>query len=404
MSKTILNSSNDRLQIFVDHVAINKSLPKWKEAEKNITVEPSTETLVASNGPVGMTNTNSFVVAQTYVTPEGAKQRGFLLDPDSEINSTSPTDIYQTPEGISFNEIAAAGIKDLNRLIAEQKLKYVIGGYGSFGNTVYSLDYSSDYPTPYVNNDKKPTKFKKLIDRLFYRPQTEKKPEIDVTQFFTMVKALSKDSAANYVDRVSKYLIALHNAVDAGQTALQEELIKAMVTNKYEAALAANGYYYVVTEEQMVDFVKKCEKGLSLCYVKNFVRALPQEVVDKMNEANSLEIFDNYVILYYDKEKSPFKTSEKETAMEEAKRRDPILFGLIAGSEKLYYITDWIDEYCDLTLDKFVDTLGIEKEDLHVDGNLNKGKEKQSEEKSEEKTEKKPKSKKRHYNKKKTNI
>ena len=57
----------------------------------------------------------------------------------------------------------------------------------------------------------------------------------------------------------------------------------------------------------------------------------------------------------------------KETAKEEAKRRDPIIFGVIAGSKKLYYVDDWVDEYCDLTLDAFVDSLGITKDDLHFD-------------------------------------
>lgn len=41
-----------------------------------------------------------------------------------------------------------------------------------------------------------------------------------------------------------------------------------------------------------------------------------------------------------------------------------IIFGVIASSKKLYYITDWIDEYCDLTLEQFVDTLGIAKDDV----------------------------------------
>ena len=34
----------------------------------------------------------------------------------------------------------------------------------------------------------------------------------------------------------------------------------------------------------------------------------------------------------------------------------------------MYYITDWIDEYCDLTLEKFVDTIGITKESLQMEG------------------------------------
>ena len=49
---------------------------------------------------------------------------------------------------------------------------------------------------------------------------------------------------------------------------------------------------------------------------------------------------------------------------EEAKRKDPILFGVLAGSRKLYYITDWVDEYCDLSLEKFVDTIGVKKEEI----------------------------------------
>ena len=125
----------------------------------------------------------------------------------------------------------------------------------------------------------------------------------------------------------------------------------------------AEGYYYVIDEQTIVDFIKKCEKGLSLDYIKNFARPIPQEVVNKISKLNELEIFDNYVVLHYD----PEELSYKETEYERAKRKDPIIFGLIAGSKKLYYVTDWIDEYCDLTLEKFVDTLGIEKENLYID-------------------------------------
>ena len=184
-------------------------------------------------------------------------------------------------------------------------------------------------------------------------------------KFFSLVKATSKESAFTYRDRVSSYLKALHNSVDMGQTALQEELLKGLITNKYESLLYSEGYYYVIDEETIVDFIKKCEKGLSLDYIKNFTRPIPQHVVDKISKLNELEIFDNYVVLHYD----PKKTSFKETEYERAKRKDPIIFGLIAGSKKLYYVTDWIDEYCDLTIEKFVDTIGIDKEKLNMDNN-----------------------------------
>ena len=118
--------------------------------------------------------------------------------------------------------------------------------------------------------------------------------------------------------------------------------------------------YYAIGEKRVIDFAKKTERGVELTYLKNFVRPIPQEVVDKIMESNGYEVFDNYVIMHYD----PKKEHKKETKKEEAKRKDPIVFGVISGSRKLYYITDWIDEHCDLTLEKFVDTLGTTKDEF----------------------------------------
>lgn len=38
--------------------------------------------------------------------------------------------------------------------------------------------------------------------------------------------------------------------------------------------------------------------------------------------------------------------------------KDPILFGVMEHSRKLYYIGDWKDEYCDLTLEDMFTSLG----------------------------------------------
>ena len=51
-------------------------------------------------------------------------------------------------------------------------------------------------------------------------------------------------------------------------------------------------------------------------------------------------------------------TTREARAAEVAKRKDPILFGLIKGSRKLYFVGDWQDELCDLTFQQIVDKLG----------------------------------------------
>lgn len=375
MSRELLTNDKLHLKLFDDGVSINKNLQKWKRAEEH---EEKTESpKMGENEALDIVNSgNVFNIQMSNDGEEIASNNGrttaYSTDVDSEINSgTRWLPLYQTPEGLSFDEIASAGIKDLTRLIVEKKIKYVMAGYGSFGTTAYNGEYSiNTYPYDYsgakeYKQEKKESKIKRFFSKIFKKNKKEdEKYEFDAIKFFSLVKATSKESAFTYRDRVSNYLRALHNAVDIGQTALQEELLKGLITNKYESALFAEGYYYVIDEDTIVDFIKKCEKGLSLDYIKNFSRPIPQEVVNKISKLNELEIFDNYVVLHYD----PAKTAYKETEYERAKRKDPIIFGLIAGSKKLYYVTDWIDEYCDLTLEKFVDTLGIKKENLYIDG------------------------------------
>jgi hypothetical protein len=381
MSRELLTNDKQHLQLFEDGVSINKNLLKWKRAEqgiekteppKKVVVNDSTTNGTSSNSASYVTFNDASNVFSIGISNGGTPRNPDNEDVDSNMDAgTRWLPLYQTPEGLSFDEIASAGIRDLTRLIVEKKLKYVMAGYGSFGTTTYNGDYHTIYNTfegekPYFSPDDTPKKKKGFFARLFSKKEkkVEETYEFDAIKFFSLVKATTKESAFTYKDRVSNYLKALHNSADMGQVALQEELLKGLITNKYESLLYAEGYYYVIDEPTIVDFIKKCEKGLSLDYIKNFTRPIPQSVVDKISKLNELEIFDNYVVLHYD----PEKTAYKETEYERAKRKDPIIFGLIAGSKKLYYVTDWIDEYCDLTLEKFVDTLSITKDDLHMDG------------------------------------
>ena len=380
-----LTKDKSHLRLFQDNIVIDKRLLKWRKAEAGIkkTGSPTVNSAYVTNNvehptPTFVINTTPGM-DHTVGTPDGDIMigNGDAFDPDADINAQMRwLPLYETPEGVSFDELATAGIQDLTRLIVEKKIKYVMAGYGAFGSTVGTLTYASgDSESAQIkltleeikNKMNQEPWYKRLWNAITKKNKVDEVDEnvqpMDALKFFTMVKASSKESAAVYKDRVSKYLAALHNATNIGQTALQEELVRGLITNRYESVLYAEGCYYAVTEELVAKFASQCEKGLKLSYLKNFARPIPQEVIDKVAKMNELEVFDNYVVLYYDPEGKIYK----ETAYEEAKRRDPIIFGVIAGSKKLYYVADWIDEYCDLTLDAFVDALGIEKDDLHFD-------------------------------------
>ena len=51
------------------------------------------------------------------------------------------------------------------------------------------------------------------------------------------------------------------------------------------------------------------KKGIDLCYVKNYTRPIPTDVIEKIGEANELEVYDNFVVLHYD----PNGLNKKET-------------------------------------------------------------------------------------------
>lgn len=84
--------------------------------------------------------------------------------------------------------------------------------------------------------------------------------------------------------------------------------------------------------------------------MKNYPREIPDEMIDVVQKTKGL--FDEFYVLFTDYSGELEKEVEKE--------RDPILFGGFCTksrdivADRFYYLGDWIDEYCDLTLDKLV--------------------------------------------------
>lgn len=179
--------------------------------------------------------------------------------------------------------------------------------------------------------------------------------EITVHEFFSGLKNTA--SELEIVDRrVRGYEAALKRAEQSGQQALVEQLTAGAAAARAETQLLAIGQTRVLEEAVVVQFVKKCTKGLRLDYVRNFTRHIPDDVLEKKQRCDELGIFDNYAVLHYD----PDGKSWAETHQEREARKDPILFGLLDGKRRLYFVADWVDEYCDLTLDGIADVLGNE--------------------------------------------
>lgn len=211
---------------------------------------------------------------------------------------------------------------------------------------------------------------------------------VDNTKFLESVAAENEKEDAhigNLLLELAAYSKLIEQARANGQTAFVEKLQDTCLVFLYESVLAACGFNRFVSEEMLIDFLtmhsdkkpaegeeepKRYYSGFRLDWMKNFTRVLPDEVAKKKKLADSLLIFDNYVIFHYDPEKA---ASAMTRAEEEAARKDPILFGVIKGSDKLYFIADWIDEFCDLTLREVVTKLGeVDYKDGHFELRLSR--------------------------------
>lgn len=186
------------------------------------------------------------------------------------------------------------------------------------------------------------------------KPKIKKVKKISILEFFTSLSK-SYEELTPIAEIAEHYEKALIQAKIMGQVSLVESLKNIIDVVRGEAHLIAMGLKKYVTEKQVIDFYEKVgeDKNLKLTWIKNFGRIIPEEVYKIKKDVDERKIFDNYVILHYD----PANNGEKLTKQEIEKKKDPILFGVIKNSRKLYFIADWKDEYCDLTLEEMFKVL-----------------------------------------------
>jgi hypothetical protein len=180
-------------------------------------------------------------------------------------------------------------------------------------------------------------------------------PPITIQEFFKSIKNSVEE--LNVVrTRAAGYEKAIQAAIANGQTALVEKLTAGLNAARLECQLEAIGLPKYVEEADVVKFAKRSLKKVDLTWMVNFTRVIPAPIIEKKKLADEHLIFDNYAVMHYD----PEGTGKADTKEEIERKKDPILFGLIEDRRRLYFIGDWEDEFCTLTLDDIADSLGDE--------------------------------------------
>ena len=114
--------------------------------------------------------------------------------------------------------------------------------------------------------------------------------------------------------------------------------------------MGINTYVYKDVIEDYIENV--ADKTVKIVELSRYMREVPDELVDTIEKVK--DIFDEFYVVFTD-----YTGKEERKVKKERRDKDPILFGVFKNrtnvSDRFYFLGDWVDEYCDLTLDKMIE-------------------------------------------------
>ena len=181
------------------------------------------------------------------------------------------------------------------------------------------------------------------------------KKGISATLYFKYVKSkLTKTQQKVLYSRLIKLKDLYDSANMCGQDGLADVLLTKLAITIREQEAVVCGYDKFILGADIKKFKGLVlDNNVSMCLLKNFPRPIPKKMITKIASAQSKGVFDEFHVLFLNPTNARTLPTQKEKIIE----KDPIVFGKFSFDDRYFYICDWIDEYCDLTLDKFCETM-----------------------------------------------
>ena len=177
--------------------------------------------------------------------------------------------------------------------------------------------------------------------------------------YFKMIKDMKHTTSDEDLDKFyDSSLLLLEKYRKLGQKAMLRKLMFIVDCIPKERELVKKGIDVFIYRDDIEEYINSVEnKVVKIIELKNYPREIPDELVPTIDETR--DIFDEYFVLFTD-----FTVKIERKVEADRRAKDPILFGAFMDSrnnnlnDRLYYLGDWEDEYCDLTLEKLVEAKG----------------------------------------------
>ena len=192
----------------------------------------------------------------------------------------------------------------------------------------------------------------------------EENKQITPLELMKMIKSSKeKTTEESLINFYNVCLKKLEKYITTGQIDAAKK-VKFLIDNvekeKKLLELGINTFVYFKDISDYVENVK--DKQLSIIELSRYEREVPDEIVDVVAMCKENNLFDEYMVLFTDYHKEMSKKTRKQD-----REKDPILFGIFLNKDKdtvcprFYYLGDWEDEHCDLTLERMLAKIGDDK-------------------------------------------
>ena len=195
-----------------------------------------------------------------------------------------------------------------------------------------------------------------------------KEVQLDPQDYFDYIKSMKETMTDEFLDNLHKVITKqIGKAMVTGQNLQARRLAYSLGILSKEHELVKRGINVYVLRENIEKFINEvADKAVKVVDLEFYPREIPDAIFERVQELKKDNVFDNYYIVFTD-----YTGETTKEVTQERKRRDPILFGTFEHKidniwnicDRFYFIGDWEDEYCDLTLTKMVQKMsekGIE--------------------------------------------
>lgn len=182
--------------------------------------------------------------------------------------------------------------------------------------------------------------------------------DVTPTVYFDYVKDMKKDIADENLQNVAENCLTLLKKTKiTGQTKAAEKIFNQYSLIMRELKATTFGFTTIVYKSDIEKFITDISKHpVKIIELENYPREVDDSVLDKLIIAKENELFDEYYILFTD-----YSMKETKKVAKERRDKDPILFGAFKSvdnndipEQRFFYIGDWVDEYCELTLEEML--------------------------------------------------